>query len=342
MNFGIRALLALCVALAVTAAASALLIPVLRRRKLEQHVREDGPKSHLSKEGTPTMGGIMIVMGLLCAVLLLSFYSDARSAGAVFFLVCGTLAFTLIGFLDDFIKLIRRRSLGLRAWQKIVLQLAAAVFVAVYSYAGMDQHQELIPFTREFWDLGRGYVPFTMFVFLAMVNSVNLTDGLDGLAASCVMINGAALFAIVVVLYPALLLAGGEALIGADGIIADTGIFLMALVGACLGFLCFNRHPAKVFMGDTGSFALGAALTVAATTLELQLTLPIMGFVYVMSSVSVIIQVGSFKLRHKRVFRMAPLHHHFELMGIPETRVVGGYMIVTVVLSMIAVLSAFV
>lgn len=341
MSFGIRAVLTLGVSLAVTAAASFFLIPVLRRRKLEQHVRDDGPKSHLSKEGTPTMGGIMILLGLLCSLFLFC-YSDSRSAQADIFLVGGTLCFALIGFLDDFIKLIRHRSLGLRAWQKIVLQLAAAAGVACYSCFVLHQHQELVPFSRDFLDLGAGYVPFCMFVFLAMVNSVNLTDGLDGLASSCVMINGAALFAIVVILYPALLLAGGEALIGADGIIADTGIFLMALVGSCLGFLFFNRHPAKVFMGDTGSFALGAALTVAATALDLQLTLPIMGFVYVLSSVSVIIQVTSFKLRHKRVFRMAPLHHHFELKGIPETRVVGGYVVVTVVLSVVAVISAFV
>lgn len=341
MNFGTRALLALIVSMGITVAASLALIPVLRRRKLEQHVRDDGPKSHLSKEGTPTMGGIMMFAGLLSS-LLFFFYGDMRSGNAVVFLIAGTLAFTLIGFLDDFIKLIRRRSLGLRAWQKIVLQLAAAFFVGCYSFFVMNQHQELLPFSKSFWDLGTGYIPFTMFVFLAMVNSVNLTDGLDGLASSCVMINGAALFAIVVVLYPALLMAGGDALIGADGIIADAGIFLMALVGSCLGFLFFNRHPAKVFMGDTGSFALGAALTVAATALELQLLLPIMGFVYVLSAVSVIIQVISFKLRHKRVFRMAPLHHHFELMGIPETRVVAGYVVVTVVLSMVAVLSAFV
>lgn len=341
MNFGIRALLALLTALAVTVAASVVLIPLLRKRKLEQHVRDDGPQSHLAKEGTPTMGGIMMLLGLLSS-LFFFFYGDARSASAAIFLIAGTLVFALIGFLDDFIKLIKKRSLGLRAWQKVVLQLAAATFVSCFSCFVMNQHRELVPFSKDFWDLAGAYVPFTMFVFLAMVNSVNLTDGLDGLAASCIMINGAALFAIVVVLYPALLLAGGDAPVGADGIIADTGVFLMALVGSCLGFLFFNRHPAKVFMGDTGSFALGAAVTVAATVLELQLLLPIMGFVYVLSAVSVIIQVTSFKLRHKRVFRMAPLHHHFELMGIPETRVVGGYVIVTVVLSVVSVLSAFV
>lgn len=340
MNFGLRALLTLAVSLAVTVAASAILIPILRRRKMEQHVRDDGPQSHLSKEGTPTMGGIMIILGLISSLLFL-LYTDTRAGNAVFFLFLGTLLFALIGFLDDFIKMVRKRSLGLRAWQKIVLQLGAALFVSWFAGDIMNLEQEVIPFAGTYWDPGILYIPFTMFVFLAVTNAVNLTDGLDGLAAGCVMINGISFFAVIVLMYPALLLVHPEVLIGKEGVIADTGIFSIGLVGACLGFLFFNRHPAKVFMGDTGAFALGGAVASIATALDLQLLLPIMGIVYVVNALSVIIQVGSFKLRHKRVFRMAPLHHHFELMGIPETRVVGGYVIVTVVASVLAIVSVF-
>ena len=340
MNFGLRALLALLAAMAVTAVSSYFLIPVLRKKKMEQHVRDDGPSSHLSKEGTPTMGGIMILFGLLSG-LLFFFYNDGRAVNAVLFLLMGTLLFGFIGFLDDFIKMVKKRSLGLRAWQKIVLQLGAAFVTAWFAFDVLNLRQELIPFAGTYWDLGNFYIPFTMLVFLAVTNAVNLTDGLDGLASSCVMINGVSFFAIIVLMFPALLLVRPEALIGKEGIIANTGIFSAALVGACLGFFFFNRHPAKVFMGDTGAFALGGALGAIATALDLQLLLPIVGFVYVLNALSVIIQVGSFKLRHKRVFKMAPLHHHFELMGIPETRVVGGYVIVTVVASVIGIVSAF-
>lgn len=339
MSFGIRLLLALGASLGLTILLSHFMIPILRRRHLGQHVRTDGPKSHLSKEGTPTMGGVMMLAGMMVS-LVFALYSDTRTANAALFLIVGTLLFALIGFLDDIIKFVRTRSLGLRVWQKIALQIVAAAFVSSFAYFVMDEHQVLIPFSRLQFELGPWYIPFSMFVFLAMVNSVNLTDGLDGLAASLSMINGASFLAVIVLLYPMLMLVTSDQLVGTDGVIANTAVFACTLIGSCIGFLCYNRHPAKVFMGDTGSFALGAALTVLSTTLGLQLLLPIMGFMFALSSVSVIIQVTSYKLRHKRVFRMAPLHHHFELKGIPETRVVMGYVVATVVLSVIAVLSA--
>ncbi len=338
MGFVVRTVLTIVCAFIITVVASKRIIPVLRKKKAEQHVREDGPQSHLVKEGTPTMGGIMIVTGIVAATLLFSVYSDAMAGLEIVYLIVTMLLFTMIGFLDDAIKLFKKRSLGLRAWQKVVLQLAVAAAVACFSYFVTGRYGEIIPFSGEVWNLGGGYIPFAMFVFLAMVNSVNLTDGLDGLATSMTLINGLAFLAIIVLMFPGLLLVGG-ALGGVDGYTTNVAVFTCALIGACIGFLCFNKHPAKVFMGDTGSFALGAAITVIAASLGLQLLLPIMGFMFVLSSVSVILQVGSFKLRHKRVFKMAPLHHHFELCGIPETRVVAGYVIITVILSVMSVLS---
>ena len=339
MSFGIRLVLALFASLILTVTSSHFMIPVLKRHKMGQHVRSDGPSSHLAKEGTPTMGGLMMLWGMMVSFLF-ALYTDERTTNAALFLNVGTLLFALIGFLDDIIKLLKKRSLGLRAWQKIVLQLAVALGVSCFAYYMMGEHTVLVPFSHFPFDLGAWYIPFSMFVFLAMVNSVNLTDGLDGLAGSLCLANGTAFLAVIVLLYPALLLVTVDTLKGTDGVIANTAVFACTLIGSCIGFLCYNRHPAKVFMGDTGSFALGAALTTISSTLEQQLLLPIMGLMFVLSSVSVIIQVTSFKLRHKRVFRMAPLHHHFELMGIPETRVVMGYIVATVVLSVVAVLGA--
>lgn len=339
MSFGIRLLLALGASLGLTVILSHYMIPVLKRRHMGQHVRDDGPQSHLSKEGTPTMGGVMMLAGMMVS-LVFALYTDEPTTNAALFLIFGTLLFALIGFLDDIIKFLRKRSLGLRAWQKIVLQIGVAAGVSCFAYFVMRERSVMVPFSRETIGLGGWYIPFSMFVFLAMVNSVNLTDGLDGLAASLSMINGAAFLAVIVLLYPTLLLVRSDLLTASDGVVANTAVFACTLIGACIGFLCYNRHPAKVFMGDTGSFALGAALTALSATLGLQLLLPIMGVMFVLSSVSVIIQVTSYKLRHKRVFKMAPLHHHFELMGIPETRVVMGYIVVTVVFSVVAVLSA--
>lgn len=339
MSFGIRLILALAASLGLTVVTSHFMIPVLKRHKMGQHVRSDGPSTHLAKEGTPTMGGLMMFWGMMVS-LIFALYTDSRTTNSALFLIIGTLLFALIGFLDDIIKLVKKRSLGLRAWQKIVLQIAVALGVSCFAYYVMGERKVLIPFTRDVFDLGAWYIPFSMFVFLAMVNSVNLTDGLDGLAGSLALVNGSAFLAVIVLLYPALLLVTSDQLSGSDGVIANTAVFSCTLVGSCIGFLCYNRHPAKVFMGDTGSFALGSALTAISAVLGLQLLLPIMGFMYVLSAVSVIIQVTSYKTRHKRVFLMAPLHHHFELKGIPETRVVMGYVVATVVLSVIAVLSA--
>lgn len=338
MSLGLRLLLTFFTSLCATAASSAYLIPVLKKEKMEQHVRDDGPQTHLSKEGTPTMGGIMILIGI-AAALLYAVYSSSRETVAIIFLVVTTFAFALIGFLDDYIKLKKKRSLGLRAWQKIVLQLGVSFAVSCTAWYGLDLGTAIVPFTHTALELGGWYVPFSMFVLIAMVNSVNLTDGLDGLATGISIVDGSSFLAVLLLLYPAVLLAG-DSLSGVDGVIGNTAVFTCGFVGACIGFLFFNRHPAKVFMGDTGAFALGGALSAISMVLAEQLLLPIMGVMFVLSSVSVIIQVTSFKTRHKRVFRMAPLHHHFEQKGVPETRVVRGYVVVSVVASVVAVLSA--
>jgi phospho-N-acetylmuramoyl-pentapeptide-transferase len=336
MGIEVRIAIAVAAAFAVTFVASKIIIPLLKKKKAEQHVRDDGPQTHLVKEGTPTMGGIMIVMGIVAAALVFSVYADDRAVKTMVFLVGTTLLFMLIGFIDDSIKLFKKRSLGLRAWQKIVLELVFAAAVACYSYFVLGNEAETIPLAGGMWELGAAYIPFTMFVFIAMVNSVNLTDGLDGLATGLTLTNATAFLVITAVLCGGVLLDMGD-----GGEAANTAIFCAALMGACIAFLFFNKLPAKVFMGDTGSFALGAAITAIASVLGLQLLLPIMGLMFVLSAISVIIQVGSYKLRKKRVFRMAPLHHHFELGGMTETQVVKGYTAATVLLSILAVLSVW-
>ena len=313
---------------------SYIMIPLLRKKKAEQHVRDDGPQTHLVKEGTPTMGGIMIVIGMCAAVLIASVWNDSLSIAIAAFVIISTIAFMLIGFIDDSIKLFKKRSLGLRAWQKIVFEFIASIGVACYSYFILNNNSELIPFAQNYIDMGVWYIPFTMFVFIAMVNSVNLTDGLDGLAASLTLIDACAYLVIFLVS------AFGYSLLNnSETYNQNVGVFAVAIIGACAAFLCFDRHPAKVFMGDTGSFALGAAITALSTIMGMQLLLPIMGLMFVLSAVSVIIQVGSYKLRGKRVFRMAPLHHHFELGGASETQVLRGYIIATVILAAVSILS---
>ncbi|MBP3384644.1 MAG: phospho-N-acetylmuramoyl-pentapeptide-transferase [Firmicutes bacterium] len=276
-------------------------IPVLRRAG--QNIREDGPQSHLSKAGTPSMGGIAIVIGTIIGCVAGFAYSADLAAAILVFVLFG-----LVGFLDDYLKVIKKNNLGLRAYQKFGLQMIISIAFAVYmAYFSGDGTSVWVPFVNVNVDFGIMYVPFIAFVLLAMTNAVNLTDGLDGLASG-VTILVSLFFAIAAVTYNAS--AGG-------------GVFCAALAGGCLGFLVFNKNPAKIFMGDTGSLALGGGLAAAAIVMHFELLLPIAGFVYVMEALSVIIQVVSFKTTGKRVFKMAPLHHHFELSGLKEKQVVG-------------------
>jgi phospho-N-acetylmuramoyl-pentapeptide-transferase len=286
-----------------------LFIPVLRRLKFGQSIREEGPQSHQKKAGTPTMGGTIILLALIFTVL-----KFANATTEIFFLMLVTLGYGLIGFLDDFIKINKKRNLGLTAKQKFAAQIVLAVG-AYYLLMEMG-HQTVLHFPGTHWqiDLGIFYFPFLVFLLVATTNAVNITDGLDGLLAG----TGAIAF-------------------GAYAIIAwflsdlDTAIFSAAVVGAVLGFLVFNAHPARVFMGDTGSLALGGALAGVAIMTKTELLLAVIGGVFVMETLSVIMQVISFKTRGKRIFRMSPLHHHFELTGWSEWRVVVTFWLVGMV-----------
>jgi len=296
-----------------------IFIPLLQRLKFGQTIRDDGPKSHLTKAGTPTMGGIVIVLSFAIPTLIFGYASpDAMIILAI------TVLFGAVGFVDDFIKVALKRSLGLRFYQKIVAQLSISVGFAWYLYAHSDVGTAIsVPFISGFMlDLGVWYYLLVIFVMVATVNGVNLTDGLDGLA------SGVTALVTTFFLFIAYL--------------ADSGSItaLGAAVGALLGFLLFNSHPARVFMGDTGSLALGGFIGAAALILQMPLLIVIVGIVYVAESASVLLQVGYFKLsKGKRLFKCAPLHHHFEMNGWGETKVVATFYIVTAIMCLVGYLS---
>ncbi len=306
-----------------------LIIPFLRKLKVGQTVREDGPKSHLQKTGTPTIGGIIIII----SIIITSFTSGLINRDLLVALGT-TMAFGLIGFIDDFIKVVLRRSLGLRAYQKMGLQIVVAIFLAIYqSNISIMGTKVIVPFVRgsftignivipQYFDLGIFYIPFIVFVVVATVNSVNLTDGLDGLASGVTLI-----------------IAAFFALLAMNWGYTSLAIFSAAVAGACLGFLRYNSHPAQVFMGDTGSLSLGGAISAVAVLMNVSLIIPIVGGIYFVESVSVILQVISYKLTKKRIFKMSPLHHHYELSGWAETKVVVVFWIITVVLCLIGILA---
>ena len=281
-----------------------ILIPLLRRLKLGQSVRSDGPRRHLLKTGTPTMGGIMFLLSTTVATL--SVAPAATLAGTALLV---TLGHGLIGFADDFFKIVLRRPLGLKARHKLLGQALLGMVLAITVATYLGRETELtIPFWETVIPLGTFYYFFVVLMVMGLSNAVNLTDGLDGLAA------GAAFFAALT--YAVLMAWQGH---------NELAIFAAALAGGCLGFLGFNRRPAKVFMGDTGSLALGAGLAALAVLSGTELLMLIVGGVFVVETVSVIIQVLSFRLTGRRVFRMSPLHHHFELTGWPETKVVKAF-----------------
>lgn len=299
-----------------------LLIPALRRLKAGQQIREDGPQSHLKKAGTPTMGGIIMMVGTLisCAVM------NRGNAPYIWFCVISSIAMGLIGMWDDMIIVVKKRSLGLKPWQKILMLIIVSGLVSYYAYRDPEIGSSIyIPFANIYWDMGIWYIPFTMFVIIAVVNSVNLTDGLDGLASGVTIVNSAT--------YTLIFLGLTSSAFVYPSYMA---VFAAAITGACLAFLRFNSYPAKVFMGDTGSFFLGGALVMMSIVSRLHLFIILMGLMFVLSSVSCILQVGSYKLRKKRIFKMAPLHHHFELKGASETKIVSVYMIITVITCLIS------
>ena len=297
------------------------LIPVLHKMKFGQTVRDDGPQSHLKKNGTPTMGGVMFMVAITAVTLLRA----GINANVLMALLC-MLGFGLIGLMDDLVKIKMTRSLGLTAKQKILLQVILAFAVSYYQYKVVgDGSQFIVPFVQAEINIGIAYIPFMMIVVLGTVNAVNLTDGLDGLASGITAIVALffTIFAFIVVQN------------------VEISQFAAATLGACIGFMWFNVNPAKVFMGDTGSMALGGAVTAFALFTNSALLIPIVGGIYFAEALSVIIQVLYFKKTRKRVFKVAPLHHHYEQCGWPETKVVFIFWLVAALLAIIGVVAMF-
>ena len=294
------------------------LIKFLHRLKFGQFIREEGPESHLKKSGTPTMGGILFLVGILAGSAF--FIADYPKIVPILFV---TLGFGLIGFLDDYIKVVMKRNLGLTPAQKMFGQFLITAIFAFYmvNHSGLGT-DVLIPFSNgKMLHVGLLYVPILFFVVLGTVNGANFTDGLDGLASSVTTL--------IAVFFTVIAVASKT----------DVHPVVCAVIGALLGFLCFNTHPAKVFMGDTGSLALGGFVASTAYMLQIPLFLPIIAFIYFVEVLSVIIQVSYYKKTKKRIFKMAPIHHHFELSGWPVTKVVSIFSIVTAVLCLIGMLA---
>lgn len=306
------------ISFAVSVILGPLVIPFLRRLKVGQTVRDDGPKSHLSKSGTPTMGGILILVGIVVASVF--YIKDYPKIIPILFL---TLGFGLVGFLDDYIKVVLKRSMGLRAWQKMGLQIIiTGIFIFyVYKYTDISLAMK-VPFMPDTYiDMGWFNILFMFIVILGTDTGANFTDGLDGLASSVTLMI--AMFFTVV----------------AMGTQSGIEPITCAVVGALLGFLLFNVHPASVFMGDTGSLALGGFVAATAYVLQMPLFLVIVACIYVAEVLSVILQVGYFKItKGKRLFKMAPIHHHFELCGWKETKIVAVFTIITAIACLIALM----
>ncbi|NMC33057.1 MAG: phospho-N-acetylmuramoyl-pentapeptide-transferase [Veillonellaceae bacterium] len=276
-------------------------IPLLHRLKFGQVVREEGPAAHKAKTGTPTMGGLLILAGICVAVPVIHTTSPAAWLMLFVTLACGAL-----GFVDDYIKVVLKRNLGLRAKEKLLGQILIAVAFSWIITRFLGRGTELwIPGLDVTWNLGFWFHGLVFFIIVGTTNAVNLTDGLDGLAAGTTAVAAG--------IYAAVSWLRGQ---------PDVAGFFTIVAGAALGFLVFNRHPARIFMGDTGSLALGGALAAGAVLTGTELLLPVIGAVFVAEAVSVILQVASFKTTGRRIFRMSPLHHHFELGGWPEIRVV--------------------
>ncbi len=310
-------ILPVLIAFGISVVLSPIVIPFLKKLKFGQFVRDDGPESHLKKSGTPTMGGLIIMFSIVITSLF--YVKDYPQIIPVLF---ATLGFGLIGFLDDYIKVVMKRSLGLRAWQKMLGQILVTAVFAYYIYAHTHLGTEiLIPFAGRMVNIGWLYYPLMFFVMLGTVNGANFTDGLDGLASSVTVLI-ATFFTVVAV--------------GRNPGVAP---ITCATVGSLLGFLVYNVYPARVFMGDTGSLALGGFVASTAYVLRMPLIILLVAFIYFAEVLSVIIQVLYFKKTGKRVFKMAPIHHHFELSGWPETKVVSIFSIVTAILCLVGMLA---
>jgi phospho-N-acetylmuramoyl-pentapeptide-transferase len=327
-----------------------LVIGRLREFQIGQYIREEGPQAHQKKAGTPTMGGLLIVIAIVVPTLLWADLSNRFVWIAVF----STCAFAAIGFTDDYTKVTRRRNLGLTSRAKLGLQIAVSVIIAIMLIAmqtyGMYSTRLIVPFFKQFHpdlvveSLGRlphlwplaflPFIAFVAFVIVASSNAVNLTDGLDGLAIGCTVIAAGALTVLTYVSGHATFATYLE--IPRMPQVGELTIYCGAMVGAAIGFLWYNAHPAEVFMGDIGSLALGGAIGTIAVMIKQELLLPFIGGVFVIEALSVILQVGSYKLRKKRIFKMAPIHHHFELMGWSESKIIVRFWIASLVFALFA------
>jgi len=326
------------------------IIRQLRDFQIGQYIREEGPKGHQKKAGTPTMGGVLITIAVIVPTLLWADLSNTYIWLAIF----STIAFGAIGFADDYIKVVRKRNLGLTGRTKLVLQFLAAGFVgvALVTLTATRQYSThlMVPFFKQFrpdlviesfrhyphlWWLA--FIPFVLFVMLVLVgssNAVNLTDGLDGLAIGCTVIAAGAL---TVLTYLSGHVVFSEYLeLQKMPQVAEVTVFCGAMVGSSIGFLWYNAHPAEIFMGDVGSLALGGAIGTVAIIIKQELLLPFIGGIFVLEALSVIIQVASYKLRKKRVFKMAPLHHHFELAGWSESKIIIRFWILALIFALFA------
>lgn len=298
---------------------SPIFIPFLKKLKFGQFVRDEGPESHLKKSGTPTMGGLIILFSIVITSLF--FMKDNQDIVPILF---ATLGFGLIGFLDDYIKVVMKRSLGLKPWQKMLGQILITGIFGYYLLHVADLGTAiLIPFSNEqYLDISKLYLPLLFITMIGTVNGVNFTDGLDGLASS-VTVLVATFFSVIAIQY-----------------VSGISFITCAVVGSLLGFLVYNVYPARVFMGDTGSLALGGFVASTAFMLRMPLFILIVGLIYLIEVLSVVLQVSYFKLTGgKRIFKMAPIHHHFELCGWSETRVVAVFSIITALLCLVAFLA---
>ena len=327
-----------------------IVIRRLRDFQIGQYIREEGPQAHQKKAGTPTMGGLLIAIAILVPTLLWADLSNPF----VWIAVLSTIAFGAVGFADDYLKVVHRRNLGLTARAKLGYQIAASVVIAialiVLQHRGEYSTRLVVPFFKQFhpdlvvarflvhpqlWPLAfLPFVAFVVFVIVASSNAVNLTDGLDGLAIGCTVIAAGALAVLTYLSGHATFAAYLE--LQKMPQIGELTIFCGAMVGASIGFLWYNAHPAEVFMGDVGSLALGGAIGIVAVILKQEILLVSIGGVFVLELLSVILQVGSFKLTGKRIFRMAPLHHHFELMGWSESKIIVRFWIAALVFALFA------
>lgn len=337
-------------AMAIAILVGPWLIRQLQEFQIGQYIREEGPKSHQKKAGTPTMGGVLINIAILVPTLL---WADLRNP-FIWVAIFAELAFAIIGFLDDFAKLRHRRNLGLTSAEKFGLQVLVAAVVAVVlvlmSTTGDYSTRLVVPFFKNFrpelaipallhhhWLHLVAFLPFIAFVVLIIVgssNAVNLTDGLDGLAIGCTIIAAGALTVLTYVSGHAIFASYLE--LDKLPMVGELSIFCGAMVGASIGFLWYNAHPAEIFMGDVGSLALGGAIGTVAVIIKQELLLPFIGGIFVIEALSVILQVGSYKLRHKRIFKMAPLHHHFEQLGWSESKIIARFWILSGVFALFA------